>query len=118
MQDRAVLGRVNMLPGDHFIPGFFNASLASQAEQGREDLWRDQVFGVIKRDADCGAISVGVSSVVLGEAVGVLLEELLQSDLLVTDAIGVVQRLQLGPRRVVCSRSVSVSLGLGMLRFQ
>jgi hypothetical protein len=96
----AVLGRVDVLAGEHLVAVRLHLRLAREREQGLEDGRGDQVLGVVEQE---GRIRAGLGVVLgaeLGEAFRVLREEVLENEL---GMLRLVDLLELLPRRVLCT---------------
>lgn len=109
VKDSAVLGGVDVLASEHLVAGFLDVGLLGELQQRSDNLIVDQVLRQIGEDVDVlGGVVVALGE--LAEALGIGGEEVLEHERLV---LGVVQLLELGPRRVICidegKRRASVS---------
>jgi hypothetical protein len=99
VQDRAVLGRVDVLAREHLVAHGLDTRLADEREQLGEDGARDELLGVVEQERRARVARRGILGAERGEALRVLREQVLEHELAV---LAVVDRLQLLPRRVVC----------------
>ncbi len=66
VENRAVLGRVNVLAGDHGCVAARDVDVLRQLEQVRQDLFGDEALGEVDREVSClegvtvGAVGLGV----------------------------------------------------------
>jgi hypothetical protein len=81
VQHGTVLGRVDVLAGEHLVPVLLHLGLAREGEQGGEHGGRDEVFAVVEQEGDVRAGGGGVLPGEGGEAGGVGREEVLEDQL-------------------------------------
>ena len=98
VKDGTILGGVDVLSGEHFIPIGLDFSLPNEVEEGVKDGLGDQVLGVIQEEGDRRIVWRDVFLAELLEPVHILSEEVLENELRL---FGVVDGLELLPGRVI-----------------
>ena len=101
MEDGTVLGGVDVLSGEHFVPVGLDFSLPDEIEEGIEDWVGNQILGVIQEECDRRIVWRDVFLAELLEPVRILSEEVLENELRL---FGVVDSLELLPGSVIYNR--------------
>ena len=75
VENGTILGSIDVLSGEHFVPVGPNVGLPNKIEEGVENGLGDQVFGVIQEEGDCRIVWRDVFLAELLEPVRILGEE-------------------------------------------